>query len=43
MSTKKLITVRDVMKTNFDVVDGKMTVKEALLKNEACRNQITYC
>ena len=32
MSTKKLITVRDVMKTNFDVVDGKMTVKEALLK-----------
>jgi len=29
---KKIITVRDVMKTNFDIVDGKMTVMEALEK-----------
>jgi len=27
---KKLITVRDVMKTDVDIVDGKMTVMEAL-------------
>ena len=27
-----MIRVRDVMKTNFDIVDGKMTVKEALYK-----------
>jgi len=27
---KKLMRVRDVMKTNFDIVDGKMTVAEAL-------------
>jgi len=29
---KKIITVRDVMKTDFDIVDGKMTVMEALEK-----------
>ena len=27
---KKIITVKDVMKTEFDIVDGKMTVMEAL-------------
>jgi len=27
---KQVITVRDVMKTNVDIVDGKMTVMEAL-------------
>jgi len=27
---KNLISVRDVMKTNFNIVDGKMTVMEAL-------------
>lgn len=32
MSQKKIIRVREVMKTNFDVVDGKMTVKETLKK-----------
>jgi len=30
MNDKKIMKVRDVMKTNFDVVDGKMTVAEAL-------------
>ena len=32
MSERKLIRVRDVMKHEFDVVDGMTTVKEALLK-----------
>jgi len=27
---KKIVSVRDVMKTGFDIVDGKMTVMEAL-------------
>jgi len=27
---KKIVSVRDVMKTSFDIVDGKMTVMEAL-------------
>ena len=27
---KKIVRVRDVMKRNFDLVDGKMTVKDAL-------------
>ena len=27
---RKVITVRDVMKKNVDIVDGKMTVMEAL-------------
>ena len=30
MKDKKIMQVRDVMKSNFDVVDGKMTVAEAL-------------
>ncbi len=32
MSNKKIIRVRDVMKTQVDIVDGKMTVMEALSK-----------
>ena len=32
MSERKLIRVRDVMKREFDLVDGMTTVKEALLK-----------
>jgi len=32
MSERKLIRVRDVMKHEFDLVDGMTTVKEALLK-----------
>jgi len=32
MIKKNIIRVREVMKTDFDVVDGKMTVKEALEK-----------
>ena len=32
MNERKLIRVRDVMKHEFDVVDGMTTVKEALLK-----------
>lgn len=28
--SKKIVRVRDVMKTNFDMVDGKMTVADAL-------------
>jgi predicted transcriptional regulator len=30
MSDRKIVRVREVMKTNFDIVDGKMTIKEAL-------------
>ena len=30
MSDKKLVRVRDVMKNEFDMVDGKMTVKDVL-------------
>ena len=32
MSEKKITRVRDVMKSNFDLVDGRMTVMEALKK-----------
>lgn len=32
MSNKKIIRVRDVMKNRVDIVDGKMTVMEALNK-----------
>ncbi len=32
MNERKLIQVRDVMKCEFDVVDGMTTVKDALLK-----------
>jgi predicted transcriptional regulator len=32
MSDKKILRVRDVMKTNFDLVDGRMTIMEALRK-----------
>jgi len=32
MIKKNIIRAREVMKTDFDVVDGKMTVKEALEK-----------
>jgi CBS domain-containing protein len=31
MSEQDLVRVRDVMKREFDIVDGKLTVKEALL------------
>lgn len=30
MNTKTIVRVREVMKTNFDIVDGKMTVMDAL-------------
>lgn len=30
MSEKKLVRVSDVMKSEFDIVDGKMTVKDVL-------------
>jgi predicted transcriptional regulator len=32
MSSEKITRVRDVMKTNFDLVDGRATVMEALKK-----------
>lgn len=32
MTTKKIILVRDVMKQNFDIIDGMTTVSEALKK-----------
>jgi len=32
MTTKEIILVRDVMKQNFDVIDGMTTVSEALKK-----------
>ena len=31
MSDKRIVRVKDVMKSQFDLVDGKLTVKEALL------------
>lgn len=31
MTERKIIRVRDVMKQSFDLLDGKLTVKEALL------------
>jgi CBS domain-containing protein len=31
MTEPKIVRVQDVMKTSFDLVDGKLTVKEALL------------
>ena len=30
MSDKPIVRVRDVMKTDFDLIDGKLTVKDAL-------------
>ncbi|MDH5710817.1 MAG: CBS domain-containing protein [Gammaproteobacteria bacterium] len=30
MSERKIVRVRDVMKTQFDMIDGKMTVMDAL-------------
>ena len=30
MNAKTIVRVREVMKTNFDIVDGKMTVMDAL-------------
>jgi signal-transduction protein with cAMP-binding, CBS, and nucleotidyltransferase domain len=30
MSDRKVVRVRDVMKTNFDMIEGKLTVKDAL-------------
>ena len=32
MTQKKLVRVREVMKDDFDIIDGKMTVMEALEK-----------
>ena len=32
MTTKKIILVRDVMKQNFDIIDGMTTISEALKK-----------
>ncbi|MCW9014851.1 MAG: CBS domain-containing protein [Gammaproteobacteria bacterium] len=32
MSDRKIVRVKDVMKADVDVVDGKMTVMEALIK-----------
>ena len=32
MTTKEIILVRDVMKQNFDIIDGMTTVSEALKK-----------
>jgi predicted transcriptional regulator len=32
MSEKKILRVRDVMKSDFDLVDGRMTIMEALRK-----------
>ena len=32
MNDKRVIRVHEVMKTNFDIVNGKMTVKESLLR-----------
>ena len=34
MNGRKLIQVKDVMKTQFDIVDGMITVAEALQKME---------
>lgn len=37
---KKVITVRDVMKTNYGSIDGIATVKEALLKMKELRTAV---
>ncbi len=40
MNTRKLIRVRDVMKTQFDVVDGMATIEQAL---HQMKHQETKC
>jgi len=40
MTTKKLVLVKDVMKTEFDIIDGMNTVQEALQKMQ---NLLTKC
>ena len=30
MNDRKIVRVKDVMKSNFDMIDGKMTVRDAL-------------
>jgi len=37
--SRKIIRVRDVMKSKFDIVDGKMTVKEALGMMKSIENK----
>ena len=39
MSQRKIVRVRDVMNPNFDVVDGAMTVKEALVSMKHHENK----
>ena len=39
MSTAKLVRVRDVMRTEFDIIDGMETVAEALQKMEHYSNK----
>ncbi len=37
--SRKIVRVRDVMKNKFDIVDGKMTVKEALCMMKSIGNK----
>lgn len=39
MSERKIVRVRDVMNPNYDVVDGAMTVKEALVSMKHPENK----
>lgn len=42
MSDKKIITVRDVMKTDFHIIDGRMTVTEAILEMKKRRTSMLF-
>lgn len=39
MSQRKIIRVRDVMNPNYDIVDGAMTVKDALISMKHPQNK----
>jgi signal-transduction protein with cAMP-binding, CBS, and nucleotidyltransferase domain len=39
MSQRKIVRVRDVMSPNFDVVDGAMTIKDALVSMKHPENK----
>jgi CBS domain-containing protein len=39
MSQRKMVRVRDVMNPNYDIVDGAMTVKDALMSMQHPQNK----
>jgi len=42
MSTKKTITVQDVMKTDFHMIDGKATISEAILMMRKHKTSVLF-